>query len=221
MWTADVQADLSLRWVHMPFCWFCHEAAHFHIYTEHQWKATNDSRSLCNGAHLVLSGQRTAVTSAFFFFFFFLRCTVLCIGTTENGICHTWMHDTSSLTITKCYRNCKVLVLPESLSFASSISWHNRNHFDDVFKEDLSGIHWHVFVFENNVFKFWKTAKSTKYTCRSCSIVPALAEQFFALDMSVVDQKHTVQINCTEFLSFPKYRNFKSGNFSLTLSINV
>ena len=19
--------DLSLRWVHMPFCWFCHEAA--------------------------------------------------------------------------------------------------------------------------------------------------------------------------------------------------
>ena len=25
----DAQADLSLRWVHMPFCWFCHEAAHF------------------------------------------------------------------------------------------------------------------------------------------------------------------------------------------------
>ena len=24
---ADVQADLSLRWAHMPFCWFCHEAA--------------------------------------------------------------------------------------------------------------------------------------------------------------------------------------------------
>ena len=22
------QADLSLRWEHMPFCWFCHEAAH-------------------------------------------------------------------------------------------------------------------------------------------------------------------------------------------------
>ena len=21
-------ADLSLRWAHMPFCWFCHEAAH-------------------------------------------------------------------------------------------------------------------------------------------------------------------------------------------------
>ena len=21
-------ADMSLRWAHMPFCWFCHEAAH-------------------------------------------------------------------------------------------------------------------------------------------------------------------------------------------------
>ena len=30
LWTdwADAQADLSLRWVNMPFCWFCHEAAH-------------------------------------------------------------------------------------------------------------------------------------------------------------------------------------------------
>ena len=25
---ADAQADLSHRWVPMPFCWFCHEAAH-------------------------------------------------------------------------------------------------------------------------------------------------------------------------------------------------
>ena len=24
---ADAQAYLSLRWAHMPFCWFCHEAA--------------------------------------------------------------------------------------------------------------------------------------------------------------------------------------------------
>ena len=28
---ADAQADLSLRWAHMPFCWFCHEAAHIII----------------------------------------------------------------------------------------------------------------------------------------------------------------------------------------------
>ena len=26
---ADATADLSLCWAHMPFCWFCHEAAHF------------------------------------------------------------------------------------------------------------------------------------------------------------------------------------------------
>ena len=25
---ADAQADLSLRWARMPFCWFCHDAAH-------------------------------------------------------------------------------------------------------------------------------------------------------------------------------------------------
>ena len=24
---ADAQADLSLRWAHMPFCWFCHALA--------------------------------------------------------------------------------------------------------------------------------------------------------------------------------------------------
>ena len=26
----DAQADLSLCWAHMPFCWFCHEAAHIY-----------------------------------------------------------------------------------------------------------------------------------------------------------------------------------------------
>ena len=29
--TAKSQADLSLHWAHMPFCWFCHVAAHFNI----------------------------------------------------------------------------------------------------------------------------------------------------------------------------------------------
>ena len=32
---ADAQADLSLRWLHMPFWWFCHVAAqlmHFNLY---------------------------------------------------------------------------------------------------------------------------------------------------------------------------------------------
>ena len=26
--STDAQADLSLRWAQMSFCWFCHEAAH-------------------------------------------------------------------------------------------------------------------------------------------------------------------------------------------------
>ena len=28
---ADAQAHLSLRWAHMLFCWFCHEAAHLFL----------------------------------------------------------------------------------------------------------------------------------------------------------------------------------------------
>ena len=35
----DAQADLSLRWVHMPFCLFCHEAAHIPSELEHRvWR---------------------------------------------------------------------------------------------------------------------------------------------------------------------------------------
>ena len=28
---ADAQADLSLRWAHIPFCWFCHDAAQLYV----------------------------------------------------------------------------------------------------------------------------------------------------------------------------------------------
>ena len=28
----DAQVDLSLRWAHKSFCWFCHVAAHIHIH---------------------------------------------------------------------------------------------------------------------------------------------------------------------------------------------
>ena len=36
---ADAQADLSLRWAHMPFCWFCHEVAHIStlLYSKAPW----------------------------------------------------------------------------------------------------------------------------------------------------------------------------------------
>ena len=29
---ADAQADLRLRWAHMSFCWFCHEAAQMFLF---------------------------------------------------------------------------------------------------------------------------------------------------------------------------------------------
>ena len=47
---ADAQADLSLCWVHMPFCWFCHEAAHL-----------GSSQYTCMRFYsqgLIISGQR-------------------------------------------------------------------------------------------------------------------------------------------------------------------
>ena len=30
----DTQADLGLRWAYRPYCWFCHEAAHFILKSE-------------------------------------------------------------------------------------------------------------------------------------------------------------------------------------------
>ena len=38
---ADAQADLSLRWAHMPFCWFCHEVVQIYtcvLNTGHKFK---------------------------------------------------------------------------------------------------------------------------------------------------------------------------------------
>ena len=35
---AASQADLSLRWAHMPFCWFCNEAAHIRLKTNQAQK---------------------------------------------------------------------------------------------------------------------------------------------------------------------------------------
>ena len=28
---SDQTGRMSLRWAHIPFCWFCHEAAHFRL----------------------------------------------------------------------------------------------------------------------------------------------------------------------------------------------
>ena len=58
---ADAQADLSLRWAHMPFCWFCHEAAHmilsgrckyssvmiFCWFRQNEWSRINKTYLVC------------------------------------------------------------------------------------------------------------------------------------------------------------------------------
>ena len=33
----SAQTDLSLRWAHMPFCWFCHEPAHLYLLPYYKW----------------------------------------------------------------------------------------------------------------------------------------------------------------------------------------
>ena len=38
---ADARADLSLRWAHISFCWFCHEAAHL------SWSKDNPNNGTC------------------------------------------------------------------------------------------------------------------------------------------------------------------------------
>ena len=44
---ADAQVDLSLRWAHMPFCWFCHVASQTVPYwSNSQWTSANHFESV-------------------------------------------------------------------------------------------------------------------------------------------------------------------------------
>ena len=42
---ADAQSDLSLRWAHMPLCWFCHEAAHLSSWENCNMQLTGNFRN--------------------------------------------------------------------------------------------------------------------------------------------------------------------------------
>ena len=44
---ADSQADLSLRWAHMPLCWFCHDAAQIMFSLQLYSSAENDLLACC------------------------------------------------------------------------------------------------------------------------------------------------------------------------------
>ena len=150
--------------------------------TEHQWKVTNDSRTLNKGALLVLSEQLTAAISAFIFVVYspMYRYYRKWYSSWMNAW-HPFVYEHQLFSFVSM-GNCKDVVLPENLSLAFSIWWNNRNHFDGVFMEYLSGIQPHVY-FENNVFKFWKATKSTKCTCSSCSILTRLAVRFLWLSL--------------------------------------
>ena len=51
---ADGQADLSLRWAHMSFCWFCHEAAHLVLFWFKAYKIDCcDMNSFISHMHLM------------------------------------------------------------------------------------------------------------------------------------------------------------------------
>ena len=154
--------------------------AHLQTYSEHQWKVTNHSRTFYKGTLLVLSEQRTAVISAFIFVVY---SPVPCIGTTENGIRHEWNHDMRSLTSTSCFHwfLWEIAKLWCFLKIGASLSL-----FDGIIETISMAFSWNIFqiynrmfIFENNVFKFWKAKKSTKCTCSSCSIVTGLTEQIY------------------------------------------
>ena len=122
-------------------------------YTEHQWKVTTDSRTLNTGAHLDLSGQSIAVCSAFIFVVYSPMSRYYRKWCSSHMNARYPFTNEQQMFPLRSMGTCQVVVVLESLSLACSIWWNNRNHFDGIFKEYLSGIHWHVF--ENNVFTFW------------------------------------------------------------------
>ena len=77
---ADAQADLSLRWAHMPYCWFCRDAAHI----------TNCLHTIYNYLHnnIFCPGQNMQQTFLKFVEIYFCLCqkykTGVCMGKTET-----------------------------------------------------------------------------------------------------------------------------------------
>ena len=105
------------------------------IYTEHQWKFTNDTRTLNKGALLVLSEQRTAVTSALILMVH--RPMYRYYRKWYSSYTNAWhpFINEHQLFPMVCIEKCKVVVLPDNLSLAFSIWWNNRNHLDGVFEK--------------------------------------------------------------------------------------
>ena len=88
----------------------------------------------------------------------FLLSTVLWIGTTENGVHRTWMHDTLSLMNTTCF-HWVLLELAKWWWFLKV--WASLALFDWIietilmaFSKNIYQAYTGMFVSENNVFTF-------------------------------------------------------------------
>ena len=89
----------------------------------------------------------------------FLWYTVLWIGTTENGVRHTWMHDALSLMNTRYFH----WVLWELAKWWWFLKvWTSLALFDGIietismaFSRNIFQAYTGIFVFKNNVFTFW------------------------------------------------------------------
>ena len=61
---ADARTDLSLRWAHMPFCGFCHEAAHL----SHRRTAKTQNRPIRTIVLILLDENRIGISKDFHFY---------------------------------------------------------------------------------------------------------------------------------------------------------
>ena len=91
--------------------------------TENQWKVTNDSRTLNKGELLVLSEQRTAVTSAFIFVVYSPMCRYYRKWYSSYiKAWHAFVNEHQLFSLVSI-ENCNVVVLPENLSLAWVSAW--------------------------------------------------------------------------------------------------
>ena len=103
---ADAQDDLSLRWAHMPFCWFCHEAAQTFLVL---WVLLHRVEKIPSVQSLVATSRRPNICGAVMAFGFILIS--LC-GSPHSVIAfiRVWIH----------------LVLPAPLGPRVIMPWRTR-----------------------------------------------------------------------------------------------
>ena len=79
---ADAQADLSLRWAHMPFCWFCHEAAQMWSDFSIKWETL--PVGFKTRTHHMTTVSLTIIASSSSFRYPLCYSAITCIGTWKS-----------------------------------------------------------------------------------------------------------------------------------------